>query len=592
MHETLPRWDLSDLYPHTDSHELHQDLEGAVSRSEALAGAYKGRLHTLSANELAEAISEYEAIEDIVGRLMSYAYLQYSCHLNDETTVKFFQDMSEKVNTISKVSLFFALEINKLDDVQLEQHIKESKALAHYIPWIRDVRVFKKYQLSDSIEEVLHEKALTSRQAWNRFFDESLAGLFFPYKDQILTGSEIFDLLSSAHPDKRENAARSISETLSDNIKTFAFITNMLAKDKEIEDSLRNYSRPISSRNVSNFIEDDIVDTLINSVKSNYPALSHRYYQLKAQWFNKEQLPYWDRNAPLPKQEEQYIPWKVAKDVVLTAYDEFSPQLSIIGEQFFEEGWIDADVYPGKESGAFSHPTVPSAHPYILLNYQGKIRDVMTLAHELGHGIHQMLSGSQGALMADTPLTLAETASVFGEQLTFRSLLSQQTDSYQRKIMIANKVEDMLNTVVRQVAFCEFERMIHDERRKGEIPTERIHEIWMQVQSESLGPAIALDNSYKVFWSYIPHFIHSPFYVYSYAFGDCLVNSLYMVYQDQPNGFAEKYIEMLRAGGTKWHKELLVPFGLDISEPSFWQRGLSMIAGLIDELEEGERRAA
>lgn len=580
-----PRWNLSDLYASPDSQDFTQDMEAAVSRAEALEGAYKGRLIKLSADDLAEAIREYEAIEDILGRLMSFAYLHYSCALDDDAIVRFFQRTNEQVNTISKGLLFLPLEMNGFGDEALEKMIASSQALAHYIPWIRDVRVFKKYQLNDALETLLHEKALTCRQAWGRLFDETMAAMRFDFKGEMLTAAEIFDHLSSADAETRKQAAASISTSLGKNIKLLAYITNTLAKDKALEDDLRGYASPISYRNVSNFIEDDIVATLLQTVKEAYPRLSHRYYALKAQWFGKDALPYWDRNAPLPGEEDRYISWKTAQHIVLDAYHDFSPALADIGAQFFDNNWIDADVYPGKESGAYSHPTVPSAHPYILMNYQGKIRDVMTLAHELGHGIHQVLSGGQGALMADTPLTLAETASVFGEQLTFRSLLKQQQDKHQQRLMIANKVEDMLNTVVRQVAFCEFERLLHQERKQGELAVDRIHALWMQVQSESLGPAIILDDSYKVFWSYIPHFVHTPFYVYSYAFGDCLVNSLYMRYQEQPEGFADKYMNMLRAGGTKWHKELLQPFGLDASDPAFWQRGLSMIDGLIGELE-------
>ena len=329
-----------------------------------------------------------------------------------------------------------------------------------------------------------------------------------------------------------------------------------------------------------------MVEALVAAVRDAYPRLSHRYYALKARWFGKKRLAYWDRNAPLPDVPTRAIPWPEAKDTVLSAYGAFSPEMAKIAERFFADRWIDAPVRPGKAPGAFSHPTVPSSHPFILLNYQGKPRDVMTLAHELGHGVHQVLAAPNGALMAPTPLTLAETASVFGEMLTFRRLLAATTDTKQRKAMLAGKVEDMINTVVRQIAFYTFERAVHAERRNGELTAERLCEIWLEVQRESLGPAIDIKAGYESFWVYIGHFIHSPFYVYAYAFGDCLVNSLYAVYEKAHEGFAERYLAMLAAGGTKHHAELLKPFGLDARDPAFWQGGLGVIERMITELEQ------
>jgi oligoendopeptidase F len=492
--------------------------------------------------------------------------------------------MQEKVNTLSSVLLFFTLEINRIDDASLAEKLK-APALARYAPWLRDTRAFRPHQLSDELEKLLHEKYVAGRAAWTRLFDETMAALRFPIDGKELTSAEALHLLADADPAKRKQAAKALGAVLGKNARLFALVTNTLAKDKEIEDRWRRFSRPISSRNLGNFVEDEVVDALISAVREAFPTLSHRYYRLKARWFGVTQLPYWDRNAPLPEAEEKIIPWPKAEDIVLEAYAGFSPELAAVGRRFFERRWIDAPVRPGKSPGAFAHPTVPSAHPYLLLNYQGKTRDVMTLAHELGHGVHQVLAGPQGALMADTPLTLAETASVFGEMLTFRALLAQESDATRRKIMLAGKVEDMLNTVVRQIAFVEFERRVHDERRQGELTPDRIGEIWLGIQSESLGPAIGFEDEYRHYWAYIPHFIHTPFYVYAYAFGDCLVNSLYAVYQNAAPGFAEKYLAMLRAGGSKRHKELLAPFGLDASDPSFWKKGLSVIAGFIDELE-------
>jgi oligoendopeptidase F len=492
--------------------------------------------------------------------------------------------MQERTNAISTALLFFTLEINRLEDAELEAKLADPQ-LARYRPWLRDTRAFHPHQLSDDIEKLLHEKYVAGRAAWVRLFDETIADLRFPFHGKKLTETEALDLLSDRDPETRREAALTIGEVLGNNTRTFALITNTLAKDKEIEDRWRQFPRPISSRNLANFVEDEVVDALIVAVRDSYPRLSHRYYKLKARWFGVEELPFWDRNAPLPEQEEHTISWSEAEETVLSAYGAFSPEMAAVGGRFFAGRWIDAPARPGKASGAFAHPTVPSAHPYLLLNYQGRVRDVMTLAHELGHGVHQLLANRQGYLMADTPLTLAETASVFGEMLTFRALLGRETDPHRRKIMLAAKVEDMLNTVVRQIAFATFEVKVHDERREAELTPDRLGEIWLAVQRESLGPALKLDGVYRHYWAYIPHFIHTPFYVYAYAFGDCLVNSLYAVYEDAHQGFAERYLEMLRAGGTLRHRELLAPFGLDAADPSFWSKGLSVVSGFIDELE-------
>jgi oligoendopeptidase F len=581
----LPQWDLSDLYPGRDSAELKRDLERSEREAAAFRERYEGKLAGLGGAALGAAIAAYERLQDTLGRIMSYASLIYAGDMSDAENGRFFQNMQERVNAISTVLLFFTLEINRLDDAALDEK-HTSRELAHYAPWLRDTRAFRPHQLSDEIEKLLHEKYVAGRAAWTRLFDETGASLRFPIDGKELTSAEALHLLSDRDPDKRKRAAKALGEVFGRNVRLFALITNTLAKDKEIEDRWRGFKRPISSRNLSNFVEDEVVDALISAVRSAYPALSHRYYRLKAKWFGVDKLPYWDRNAPLREQEDRLIPWPEAERTVLDAYGAFSPELAAVGRRFFEKPWIDAPARPGKSPGAFAHPTVPSAHPYLLLNYLGKTRDVMTLAHELGHGVHQVLAAPQGALMADTPLTLAETASVFGEMLTFQAMLKAEKDPRRRKTMLASKVEDMLNTVVRQIAFVEFERRIHDERRQGELTPDRIGAIWMAVQAESLGPAIAFEDEYQYYWTYIPHFIHTPFYVYAYAFGDCLVNSLYAVYQGAAPGFAEKYLDMLSAGGTRRHRELLAPFGLDASDPDFWKKGLSVISGFIDELEQ------
>ncbi len=582
--EALPRWDLSDLYASIEAPEIEADLAAATERATAFEAAHKGRLAALDAGGLAAAIAEYERIEEILGRLGSFAGLVFAGDSTDSVRGRFTQGISERISTVGTHLLFFSLELNALDDAHVEA-LLEHDALRRWHPFLRDLRVFRPHQLAPEIERVLHEKEVTGRAAWSRLFDETIAGLRVPVGDERLTVNAALDLLSNRDRAKREEAAHAVARTFGENIKLFSLITNTLAKDKSIHDGWRHYPRPGSSRNRQNMVEDEVVDALVAAVSANVGRISHRYYALKASWLGLEKLQTWDRNAPLPEDHDRMIPWDDAKTRVLDAYSGFDPEIGAIGQRFFDNAWIDAAPTPGKSGGAFAHPTVPSAHPYLLLNYHGRARDVMTLAHELGHGVHQILAGEQGYLQSSTPLTLAETASVFGEMLTFRAVLAAETDPARRRILLAGKVEDMLNTVVRQVAFYQFETRLHDARRQGELLPEQLGEIWMDVQRTSLGPAFEFTPEYAVFWSYVPHFVHSPFYVYAYAFGDCLVNALYATFADGHPDFQRKYLDLLRAGGTRRHRELLAPFGLDASDPAFWTRGLDVISGFIDELE-------
>ena len=580
----LPTWDLSDLYPGVDSPELERDLAEAASDAQAFATQYKGKVASLDGAALGAAIAEYERQEERLGRAMSYASLVYSGAITDSAMGRFYQTVQEKVNAVATELLFFELELRRIEDADLTAKM-QAPELAKFSPWLRDMRAWRPHQLSDEAEKLLLEKSVAGRSAWVRLFDETIADARFDFRGKKLTETEILDYLSDPDRSKRRDAGKGLGDGLACHIRTFTLITNTLAKDKQIEDRWRGFARPISSRNLSNCVEDEVVDALLEAVRDSYPGLSHRYYALKARWLGLEKLEYWDRNAPPPDKDDRIIAWGDARDTVLSAYGGFSPRLAEIGQRFFDRPWIDAPPRAGKASGAFAHPTVPSAHPYLLLNYQGRTRDVMTLAHELGHGVHQILSAGQGHLMSSTPLTLAETASVFGEMLTFQSMLAGTTDATSRRAMLAGKIEDMINTVVRQTAFCRFERDIHDARKNSELTAEEIGAIWLSVQRDSLGPAFHFDEEYRHFWAYIPHFIHSPFYVYAYAFGDCLVNALYSVYRDAENGFAEKYLEMLSAGGTLRHKELLAPFGLDATDAAFWRKGLGVVEDLIDELE-------
>ncbi len=582
----LPEWDLSDLYPGTGSEEVRRDLAFLDEETRAFESAYKGSLAQLAAGgRLIEAVRRYEKLDEVFGRLGAFAYLNYAQNTQDPDRVKFLGDIQEKLTSLSTRTLFFTLEINRIEDGALDTAFARSGELARYRPWFEELRKSRPYQLEDRVEQLFHDKYVTGHAAWNRLFDETMAALKFDVNGEALGLEQTLSLMSEKEEEKRKAAFGALTRTLSENKRLFTHITNVLAKDKEISDRWRGYEDIADSRHLANSVEREVVDALETAVREAYPRLSHRYYKMKAEWFGKEKLDAWDRNAPLPMSDDRLFDWETARSTVLDAYGRFSPRLVEIAEPFFENGWIDAPVREGKASGAFAHPTVTTVHPYLMLNYMGKTRDVMTLAHELGHGVHQRLAAKQGELMAPTPLTLAETASVFGEMLTFRALLEATTDPKHRFALLASKVEDMLNTVVRQISFYSFERKVHTARSEGELRTEEIEAFWMEVSAESLGSGIRLNDGYEVLWSYVGHFIHAPFYVYAYAFGDCLVNSLYAQYERANEGFAERYFALLEAGGSKHHSELLAPFGLDARDPGFWSLGLSMIESLIDELD-------
>jgi oligoendopeptidase F len=583
---TLPEWDLTDLYPSKDSPELEADLARMTEACRDFAARYEGRLAALDGAGLAGAVAEYETIEGVLGRIMSFAGLLYQQNTQDPARAKFMGDMQVRVTDISTPLVFFALELNRLEDDRLEAMLAESPALARYRPWLERLRAFKPYQLSDELEKFLHDQSVVGAAAWNRLFDETLAGMTFDVESEPepLGLEATLNLLSDKDRARREAGGHAVARGMAENLRLFARVTNTLVKEKEVEDRWRKLPTPEHARHLANHVEPEVVDALRQAVRAAYPRLSHRYYAMKAEWLGLDRLEYWDRNAPLPESDDRTVPWDEARATVLDAYEGFSPRMAELAEPFFDRGWIDAGVKPGKAPGAFSHSTVVDVHPYVMLNYLGKPRDVMTLAHELGHGVHQRLAAGQGELLSRTPLTLAETASVFGEMLTFRRMLDRAPDDRIRKAMLAGKVEDMLNTVVRQIAFYEFELRIHAARRQGELTPDEIGDIWMAVQGESLGPAINLPDEYRTFWAYIPHFIHSPFYVYAYAFGDGLVNALYAVYEGGAPGFQDRYFEMLSAGGTLHHSRALAPFGLDASDPAFWDKGLELIERMIDEL--------
>ena len=584
----MPEWNLADLYPGPHSPEIERDLAAATTEARRIKDTYQGKLAGLGRDgaALATAIAAYERLSDTIGKIGSYAGLLYYGNMQDPERAKFYGDVQEKLTAVSGDLLFFELELNKIADADLAAALAVP-ALARYRPWLEDLRKEKPYQLEEQLEKLFLEKSMTSRGAFDRLFNETMSALTFKVagEPQPLALEPTLNLLMHADGKRRQAGAEALAVVFKDNIRLFTLITNTLAKDKEISDRWRGFKDVADSRHLGNRVEAEVVDALVSAVRAAYPRTSHRYYRMKAKWLGMDRLAHWDRNAPLPEQPERLVPWKDAEATVLRAYHGFAPEMAEIAGRFFQRQWIDAPVRPGKAPGAFSHPTVPSAHPYVMMNYQGKVRDVMTLAHELGHGVHQVLAAAQGPLLAPTPLTLAETASVFGEMLTFKTLLAETTDKRERKAMIAQKVEDMINTVVRQIAFYTFERRVHEARRSGELTSEQLGAFWMEVQAESLGDAIECKPGYESFWAYIPHFIHSPFYVYAYAFGDCLVNSLYGLYEEAHPGFVGKYFDLLKAGGSKHHSELLAPFGLDAREPAFWQKGLGVLERMIDELE-------
>ena len=581
-----PSWDLSDLYNGIKDRELENDLQNLNKKIDAFTSKYSGKIKKLSGYELYKLLVEYEKISEKMGKIASFAYLKYAENLSVEENVAFFQKISEELTSLSSKMIFVNVEINELSDKDINKKLNDSSNLKNnYGTYIENLRVFKKHQLSNDLEKLMNDKSITSRDAWSRLFDETIDNMKFKFEGRELNEAQITEIINSKNSNKRVKAGKVFGEKLGENIKIFAYITNILAKDKSISDQWRKYETPISARNLSNYIEDDVVENLYNSIQRNYKDISHRYYKLKAKILKKDKLLYTDRNAPTEYDDDRKYTWKEAVEIVLNAYSAFSPKMAEIGKEFFENNWIDVPTRQGKRGGAFAHPTVPSVHPYILLNFQGKTRDIMTLAHELGHGIHMYLARSNGYFMSDTPLTLAETASIFGEQLVFRYLLDNEKDINKKIAIIAKKIEDMINSIIRQIAFLEFEKTVHEERKFGEISVDRLNEIWLNVQKKSLGDIFEFSDEYKYYWSYIPHFIHSPFYVYSYAFGNCLVNSLYVRYTEDLDDFENKYIDLLSAGGSKNYVDLLEPFNLDPRDEDFWQNGLDLVISLIDELE-------
>jgi oligoendopeptidase F len=587
MEKNLPLWDLTDFYAGMEDPQFQKDFDILNDLTQFFIKNYEGQINdTISPKKLGESIIDFEKIKELGQKIMSFAGLQSYADTQDPTIQRFFQSTIERITSITTPLIFYTLDLNKLSDGVMENAIECDPILQKYKPWIHQVRSYLPHQLDEKLEKLMTDKSLTGHNILVRLFDESLSALTFDFNGEKLGISAVSDLMSSPDPKVREQAALSMVDGLSHSLKLFALITNTLAKDKELDDTWRSFKTPSSSRHLANQIEDEVVVELVNAVKSRYAELSHRYYKLKASMLKVDKINYWDRNAPVVDIGDERIPYATAKDIVLKAYGDFCKDIAAIGERFFDNNWIDVPMRATKYSGAFAHPTVPSLHPYILLNYQGKHRDVTTLAHELGHGVHQILAAHQGLFLSQTPLTLAETASVFGEMLTFQSLLKNASTKNEKIFLLESKISDMMNTVVRQIAFYDFETKVHNTRREGqELSIEQLNGFWLSTQRDALGDAVNIDDKLGCFWAYVPHFIHSPFYVYAYAFGDCLVNSLYQYYQNNPDGFVEKYTNLLKAGGSQHHSELLKPFGIDIKDKSFWDQGLNLIISYVDELE-------
>lgn len=580
---TLPRWNLNDLYSSKDSLELQGDFEVLENAASNFSDKYLKKIDTLSANDLLTLVKKYEEIQELANKISGFAFLLRSVNVDDAEISSFYQNTLEKLNGINTKLLFLNIEICDLPDSKLNDFLKQSQELKKYENWFRSIRLFKRHKLSLLEENILNSKVIASKYNWVRLFDETIAGLRFEIggKQYDLHGAG--DLLSNREESVRKDASEAITKGLKEKANVLTLITNTLSQDKMSEDNLRKYPQPISERNLSNQVQDEVVSTLIDTVKSYYPKLSHKYYKIKAKLFGRNALNHWDRNAPYPQCEEKLYSFEEAKNIILESYKDFSPKLAELGEEFFQKNWIDVPAEPSKMVGAFCHPVSSKIHPYVMVNFQGKTRDVSTLSHELGHGIHFLLSQKQGDLLFTAPLTICETASVFGEQLTFRKILKDVPEE-QRKYMIAGKVEDMLNTVVRQIAFCDFEVKLHNARKQGELSTQQINQIFLETQKETFGTSVILPEDYGYLWSYVPHFIHSPFYVYAYAFGDCLVNSLYSVYTNREvEGFEQKYFEFLSLGGSLPYEKMLSIFDFKPNR-DFWQKGLTMIEDLIEQI--------
>ena len=582
-----PLWDLTDLYASRDDAKVAADLERARGLVEALNGL-KGRL---AADQDAQALGEaldraiqlYEQASDVLGALGAYAFLSASTARDDATAQGFEADVREKITAIATPTVWLTLEINQIDDAALEAALIAHAGAARWRPWLRRVRAMKPHELSAELETFIAERGPITAQ-WPRLFDEQLAALRAKAGYEELTLAEALNRLSDAKPARRKAAAEGLSEALAARAPTLALVLNTVAADKAMEDRWRGFKRPADSRHLGNEVDGEAVDAMAEAVAAAYPRLSHRYYALKAKAMGKARLDHWDRNAPIETTAPRAFTWTQGREIVLDSFSDLGGDFADRAGGFFDKPWIDGRARPGKQSGAYAHPVTADRHPYVFLNWMGERRDVLTLAHELGHGVHQTLAADQGTLLADTPLTLAETASIFAEGLTFDRLLATAPKAEQRGLL-AGRIEDGLNTVVRQIAFHRFETRFHDERLQGEVSQQRINQLWLEEMGASLGPSVKLNSGYEHWWAYVSHFVHSPFYVYAYAFGDLLVAALMEARRSDPAGFTPLYRELLAGGGSRTYVEALKPFGLNPRDPAFWSVGCQRLERLVDQFE-------
>ncbi len=576
-------WDLSDLYKSSNDPQLQKDKKEVLKAADNFAKKYKGKVAKLSADEFKVLLEEYEKIQDKGGKIGSFAYLQWSTDTSNSEYGKLVQESNELSSELSQKLVFFDVEWLKVDSEKAQALIDDPK-LSFYSHYLDSSRRYKKHVLEEQQEQIMSAKSVTGRSAWVRFFDETLGAAEFHIDGNSLTEQEALSKLHEGDQKIRKKAHAALTKTFNDLSRTLTFIFNTILADKSTNDRFRNYKSWVSSRNLANETDDETVEALVEAVTSNYD-LVQRYYKLKADLLGLDEMKDYDRYAPIIENEET-ISWSKAKEMVLDAYTNFHPQMGDITKKFFEENWIDAAIKQGKRGGAYSASTVPSVHPYVFMNFDGRIRDVQTLAHELGHGVHQYLSRQQGPLQAGTPLTTAETASVFGEMLVFQKLLKEIEDPKERLALITGKIDDTIATVFRQISMNRFEDAMHTARREeGELTTERFSELWMEEQTKLYGDSVTLTDEYGIWWSYIPHFLHTPGYVYAYAFGELLVMALYEEFTERPNGFADKYMELLSAGGSEWPHELVAKMGLDITDPDFWNKGLNSLERMIEEAE-------
>jgi oligoendopeptidase F len=577
-------WDLSDLYKSPEDPKLKEDKKDLLEEADKFAEKYHGRISALSSSEFSDALRAYESLIQRAGKIGSYSHLIWSTNTEDAKLGKLLQEANELGSELSQKLVFFDVEWMKVDDDRAEELIN-SKELFPWKHYLRVSRMYKDHTLSEDAEQVMSAKSVTGRSAWNRYFDETLGAARFELDGEEMTEQQVLSKLHSPDRELRKRAHESLTETFTELSRSLTFIFNTLLADKHTNDKLRGYDSWISSRNLSNQTDSETVEALITAVTGRY-ELVQRYYKLKKKLLGVDEMFDYDRYAPIAKNRET-IKWDRAKSMVLEAYGDFHPRMKSIATEFFDKKWIDAAIRPGKRGGAYSASTVTNVHPYVFMNFDGQLRDVQTLAHELGHGVHQYLSRKQGELQSSTPLTTAETASVFGEMLVFNKLMNNIDDPKEKLALLVSKIDDTIATVFRQISMNRFEDRIHTARREeGELTTEDFSRHWVETQNDLYGDSVTITDEYKLWWCYIPHFLHTPGYVYAYAFGELLVLALYDAYKNQKNGFSDRYIELLEAGGSDWPHNIVGKMDIDIRDAEFWNRGLDLFESMIDQAEE------